>query len=149
MVSQDRENKHDFAKTVPDKCWNLFVFFFVRLPQSYYTGSILSIGTETRDLWILDFYEFNLTLMVKVNHLQLKHYGYKMLVHKPTQIKGGTALICKSNLNIIECEDHKPFPECNEMYVENVWLEINLGSEPSDKMIVGCIYKHPGGSINI
>ena len=26
MVSHDRENKHDFVKTVPDKCWNLYVF---------------------------------------------------------------------------------------------------------------------------
>ena len=26
VVSHDTENKHDFVKTVPDKCWNLCVF---------------------------------------------------------------------------------------------------------------------------
>ena len=26
VVSHDRENKHDFVKIVPDKCWNLCVF---------------------------------------------------------------------------------------------------------------------------
>ena len=35
-----------------------------------------------------------------------------------------------------------------QCHIENVWMEIKLGSEPSDKTIVGCIYKHPGGSIN-
>ena len=79
---------------------------------------------------------------------QLKHYGYNMLVHKPTQIRGGAALIYKSDLDITEREDLKISPECKEMYIENIWMEIKLGSEPSDKIIVGCIYKHPGGSIN-
>ena len=79
---------------------------------------------------------------------QLKHYGYKMLVHKPTQIRGGAALIYKSDLDITEREDLKILPECKGMHIENVWMEIKLGSEPSDKTIVGCIYKHPGGSIN-
>ena len=79
---------------------------------------------------------------------QLKHYGYKMLVHKPTQIRGGAALIYKSDLDITEREDLKILPECKEMHIENVWMEIKLGSEPSDKTIVGCIYKHLGGSIN-
>ena len=79
---------------------------------------------------------------------QLKHYGYKMLVHKPTQIRGGAALVYKSDLDITEREDLKIFPECKEMHIENVWMEIKLGREPSDKIIVGCIYKHPVGSIN-
>ena len=79
---------------------------------------------------------------------QLKHYGYKMLVHKPTQIRGGAAVVYKSDLDITEREDLKIFPECKEMHIENVWMEIKLGSESSDKTIVGCIYKHPGGSIN-
>ena len=36
VVSHDRENKHDFVKTVPDKCWNLCVF---NNTGSSYTGS--------------------------------------------------------------------------------------------------------------
>ena len=38
VVSPDRDNKHDFVKTVTDKWWNLCVL--VRLPRSNYTGSI-------------------------------------------------------------------------------------------------------------
>ena len=35
MVSHDRENKHDFVKTVPDKCWNLCVFSKTSLVSLY------------------------------------------------------------------------------------------------------------------
>ena len=78
---------------------------------------------------------------------QLKKYGYNMIYDKPTLIRGGTAIIYKSNFDISEREDLKIIHENNETHVENTWLEVKFGNNPSDKTIVGCIYKHPGGPI--
>ena len=78
---------------------------------------------------------------------QLKKYGYNMIYDKQTLIRGGTAIIYKSNFDISEREDLKIIHENNETHVENTWLEVKFGNNPSDKTIVGCIYKHPGGPI--
>ena len=78
---------------------------------------------------------------------QLKKYGYDMIYDKPILIRGGTAIIYKSNFDISEREDLKIIHENNETHVENTWLEVKFGNNPSDKTIVGCIYKHPGGPI--
>ena len=45
VVSNDKENKHDFVKTMPDKCWNVCVL--VRLPYSYYTGFTVTTSAPT------------------------------------------------------------------------------------------------------
>ena len=52
MVFHDRENKHDFVKTVPGKWWNLCVFS--KPSRSHYTGSTVS---ETHTGWTL-FYRY-------------------------------------------------------------------------------------------
>ena len=56
VVSHDSENKHDFVKTVPDKCWNLCVFsktytvFNIQVPLCLYWSIMWHVVTKTLEL---------------------------------------------------------------------------------------------------
>ena len=67
MVSHGRENKHDFVKTVPDKCWNLLCFS--RTSRSYYTGSTAYVKWWKYIISVLQLYISFTSLVVKLHQM--------------------------------------------------------------------------------
>ena len=64
-----------------------------------------------------------------------------MEFHLPTTNFGGTALLIKKDIDYVERSDL----QISSPDYESSWIEINKDGE---KVIIGCIYRHPASDIN-
>ncbi len=81
--------------------------------------------------------------------MQLEKHGYKMKYEKSSLSKGGTGLMYKADIDLIERDDLKLNPvklNGSNLVIENIWYETNFKNS-KDNYIIGVIYKHPGCSV--
>ena len=77
--------------------------------------------------------------------------SYKFYMTTPNSKKGGAGILIHEDLikNIEIIDNNKHFncthDECNKCEVESIWLK--LTTKENDKLVLGCIYRHPNGNI--
>ena len=77
-------------------------------------------------------------------------YGYNFQYKKPRRAKGGVGLMYKSNISMDAREDlaiESKQISGHELEIENIWFETCLNTQPNKKLVIGVIYRHPGGTI--
>ena len=77
--------------------------------------------------------------------------SYKFYMTTPNSKKGGAGILIHEDLikNIEIIDNNKHFictyDECNKCEVESIWIK--LTTKGNDKLVLGCIYRHPNGNI--
>ena len=79
--------------------------------------------------------------------------NYEFYMSPPTSNKGGAGILIHRNLyKSIEIINNNyqlftcTYDGCNKCKVESIWIKINTFND--DMVVLGCIYRHPGGNIS-